>query len=58
MHDVTGRSSGIGPEFGVAPAPVPVAVSAAAIVVLAAAVGALVARRAARAQVTEVLRAE
>ena len=58
MHDVTGRASGIGPEFGVAPAPAPVAAAAVAIVVLAAAVGAIVARRAARAQVTEVLRAE
>jgi putative ABC transport system permease protein len=56
--DLTGSGSGIGPEFGTSPSAGAVAVTAAAIVLLAALVGATVARRAARAQVTEVLRAE
>jgi putative ABC transport system permease protein len=55
---LTGRESGLGPEFGVSAAPGAVAVAAAVIVLLAGLVGAMIARRAAGAQVAEVLRAE
>ena len=58
MLDVSGRGTGVGPEFGESPEPLAVVIAAAVIVLLAAVVGAAVARRAARAQVAEVLRAE
>ena len=58
MLEAVGRGAGIGPELGSPPAPGGVAIAAAALVGLAAATGALVARRAARAQVADVLRAE
>jgi putative ABC transport system permease protein len=58
MLEITGRGSGVGPEFGTSPDPAAVALAAAGVVLLAAGVGAVVARRAARAQVAEVLRAE
>ncbi len=58
MLEAVGRGAGIGPELGSPPAPGGVALAAAALVGLAAATGALVARRAARAQVADVLRAE
>ena len=58
MLEAVGRGAGIGPEFGSSPSVLAVAVAVTGIVVLAAATGAFVARRAARAQVADVLRAE
>jgi putative ABC transport system permease protein len=58
MLGAVGRGAGIGPEFGSSPSVVGVAVAVTGIVMLAAGTGALVAHRAARAQVADVLRAE
>lgn len=58
MLDAVGRGSGIGPGFGVPAAPVSVALARAVIVAAGADLGALAGRRAAHAQVAEVLRAE
>lgn len=58
MLDAVGRGSGIGPGFAEQAAPLSVAVAGAVVVAAGAGLGALAARRAARAQVAEVLRAE
>ena len=58
MLATVGRGAGVGPEFGAAPSVPAVALVALGIIVLATGVGALVAQRAARAPVAEVLRAE
>jgi putative ABC transport system permease protein len=58
MLEAVGRGAGIGPELGDSPSVIGVAIAALGIIVLAAATGALVARRAARAQVADIVRAE
>jgi putative ABC transport system permease protein len=58
MLATVGRGAGFGPEFGAAPGVAGVALESLGIIVLASGTGALVARRAARASVAEVLRAE
>jgi putative ABC transport system permease protein len=58
MLATVGRGAGVGPEFGAAPGVAGVALVSLGIIVLASGTGALVARRAARASVAEVLRAE
>ena len=58
MLAAVGRGAGVGPELGAAPPPGGVAAACLGLIALAAGLGALVARRAARAPVAEALRAE
>ncbi len=58
MHDAVGRATGIGPGFGSAPAVDAVLVSGALVVAASSLLAAVAARRAARAQVADILRSE